>query len=63
MSGPGRLTDKEMEQLKKFGRCYNRKQKGHAARRYTQPARLYLTISAQLQEVELVEEANKLEKE
>ena len=61
-SAPLKLSKKEIEKLKKFEKCYNCKQKKHAAWRCIQPARLYLAISAQLQEIELVEEANQLGK-
>ena len=62
-SGPLRLTKKEMERLKKFGRCFNCKQERHAAWRCMQPARLYLAVSKLLQKVMPVKDnASKLEK-
>ena len=50
------LTEDEMEKLKKFNRCFNCKEKRHAARNCRRPSKLYLAVSASLQEVELVEE-------
>ena len=51
------LSKEEMERLKKFDRYYNCKHEGHAAWRCTQPAQSYSAVNAQLQEVELVAEA------
>ena len=56
IDGPPKLTEEEMERLKKFGRCFNCKQEKHAAWHCTQPARPYLAVSALLQEVMPVED-------
>ena len=55
------LTSKEMDWLKKFNRCFNCKEEGHASKNCTRPSKPYLAVSAALQEVELVEKD--LEKE
>ena len=63
-SGPGpRLSEEEMEKLKKFGRCFNCKQERHPAFRCTQPARPYSSVSALLQEVMPVEDVSDSGKE
>ena len=51
----GQLTEDEMEKLKKFNRCFNCKEEGHAARNCTRPSKPYSAVSAVLQKVELVE--------
>ena len=53
----GQLTEDEIEKLKKFNRCFNCKEKGHAARNCTRPSKPYSAVSAALQEVELVEDS------
>ena len=55
-SATSRLTTKETDRLMKFGRCFNCKEEGHAARGCTRPARPYSAVSAELQEVTVVEE-------
>ena len=57
------LTTEEKDQLIKFGRCFNCKEEGHTLRNCTRPNKPYLSVSAALQEVELVENsASELEK-
>ena len=55
-STTSRLTTEETDRLMKFGRCFNCKEEGHAARGCTRPARPYSAVSAELQEVTVVEE-------
>ena len=50
------LTSEEMDWLRKFNRCFNCKEEGHASRGCTRPARPYLAVSAALQKVTVVEE-------
>ena len=57
-----RLSTEEMDRLMKFGRCFNCKEEGHAARNCTKPNKPYSAISAALQEVTLVKEGEKLGK-
>ena len=52
-----RLTTKEMERLMKFGRCFNCKEEGHISRNCMRSSKPYLSVSAALQEVELVEDS------
>ena len=55
-SATPQLSTEEMDRLMKFGRCFNCKEEGHAARNCTKPNRPYSVVSAALQEVTLVEE-------
>ena len=54
-----RLSTEEMDRLMKFGRCFNCKEEGHAARNCTKPSKPYSAVSAALQEV--VEEESEKE--
>ena len=56
-----RLTEDEMEKLKKFNRGFNCKEERHALRNCTRPGKPYLAVSASLQEVELVEKDSEKE--
>ena len=50
-----RLSEDEMEKLKKFDRCFNCKEVGHSARGCMRPNRPYSSVNAALQEVMLLE--------
>ena len=58
-SAAPRLSTEEMDRLMKFGRCFNCKEEGHAARNCTKPSKPYSAVSAALQEV--VEEESEKE--
>ena len=62
-SATSRLTTKEIDRLMKFGKCFNCKEERHTSRNCTRPSKLYLSVSAALQEVTLVEDASDLGKE
>ena len=49
------LTEEQIEKLKRFGCCFNCKRDGHIASSCTQPTRLYLAVSAQLQKIMLLD--------
>ena len=59
------FTREKQEKFMKFERCFKCKQEGHMLPDCTQPFRLYLAVSALLQEVTLVEDkvASALENE
>ena len=44
-----KLTNKEIDKLKKLGKCYNCMRKRHTAACYTKPQRFYSAVSAELQ--------------
>lgn len=61
-SSTPQLTKKEIEKLKKFDHCFNCKNKSYIALQCTQTVRFYLAVSAALQEMILVKNANNLKK-
>ena len=51
-----RLSEEEIDKLKKFDRCFNCKEVRHLARGCARPNKPYLAVNSQLQEIKLVED-------